>query len=54
MYSMIEVNINIKIYFIVFSVVITIRWSLAESAGHFWHSENSKIWKSRFCIPSRD
>ena len=33
---MIEGNNNIRIYFIVVDIISMLRWSLAESAGHFW------------------
>ena len=36
---MIEFNNNIRIDFIVVSVIIMLRWSLSESAGHFWNPE---------------
>ena len=42
---MIEVNNSIMIDFIVVAIIIMLRQSLSESAGHFWQAENSKMWQ---------
>ena len=42
---MIEVNNSIMIDFIVVAVIIMLRQSLSESAGHFWQAEKSKMWQ---------
>ena len=39
---MIEVNNNIRIDFIVVAIIIMLRRSLAESAGHFWQPAEFK------------
>ena len=39
---MIEVNNNIRIDFIVVSIIIMLRRLLAESAGHFWQPAESE------------
>ena len=36
MYYRVEVSSNVKIDFIIVSIIIMLRWLLAESAGHFW------------------
>ena len=39
---MVEVITNVKIEFIVVSIIITLCWSLAAGAGHFWRPEKPK------------